>query len=141
MFGWGAFGAVALIGGLGGLLIWLAQETGRTVPWRIVISLEFAFIALLGALHAFGPADGWQTMKNGEGGGVFGWALLTMVAPLMGRAWAGVIFAAVMVLSVTIAFAIPWLVWTRSRCGANPRTRKRVDRADCPIGRGKSIGG
>ena len=114
LFGWGAFGAVALIGGLGGLLIWLAQETGRAVPWRIIISLEVAFIALLGALHAFGPTDGWQTMKNGEGGGVFGWALLTMVTPLMGRAWAGVIFAAVMVLSLTIAFAIPWLAWTRS---------------------------
>ncbi|MBI5563554.1 MAG: hypothetical protein HY870_01575, partial [Chloroflexi bacterium] len=94
LFGWGAFGAVALVGGLGGLLIWLAQDMGLSTPWRMIISLEVAFVSLLGALHAYAAgADLWQIMKQGEGGGVFGWALVTLAVPIVGRAWAGAIFA------------------------------------------------
>lgn len=111
-FGWGAFGAVALIGGLGGLLIWLAQETGRTTPWRMVISLEVALVSLLGALHAYAAgSDIWQIMKQGEGGGVFGWALVTLAAPVVGRAWAGAIYAGITLICLTIALAIPWTRW------------------------------
>ena len=70
LFGWGAFGVALSIGGLGGLLIWLAQETGRTAQWRLIISLEVALVSLFGALHAYAAGDNlWQIMKNGEGGG------------------------------------------------------------------------
>jgi S-DNA-T family DNA segregation ATPase FtsK/SpoIIIE len=115
LFGWGAFGAVALMGGLGVLLIWLAQDMGRPTPWRMIISLEVAFLSLLGALHAYAAGDNlWQIMENGEGGGVFGWALVTLAAPMVGRAWAGAIFASLTLIGLTIAFVIPWSMWTRS---------------------------
>jgi DNA segregation ATPase FtsK/SpoIIIE, S-DNA-T family len=115
LFGWGAFGAVALIGGLGVLLIWLAQDMGRVTPWRTIVGLEAAFFGLLGALHAYSAgADLWQTLKNGEGGGAVGWGLLTLAMPSVGRAWAGVIFAALLVIGLTVAFAIPWAAWFRS---------------------------
>ena len=143
LFGWGAFGAVALIGGLGALLIWLAQDMGRVTPWRTIICLEVAFFGLLGALHAYSAgADIWQTLKNGEGGGVVGWGLLTFVSPWLGRAWAGVIFVALMVIGLTVAFSIPWAVWFRSsmeRICAWAHGGPRV--IAISIERGGSIGG
>jgi S-DNA-T family DNA segregation ATPase FtsK/SpoIIIE len=115
LFGWGAFGAVALIGGLGGLLIWLAQDMGRVAPWRAIISLEAAFLGLLGALHTYSAgADIWLTLKNGAGGGAVGWGLLTLALPGVGRAWAGVIFIGVLLIGLTVAFSIPWGRWRRT---------------------------
>ncbi len=125
LFGWGAFGVVLMIGLLGGLLIWLAQETGRAWPWRMIISLEVALVGLFGALHAYAAGDNlWEIMKRGEGGGVFGWALVSLVMPIAGRAWAGAFFAAIAAIGFTIAFAIPWARWTRSILA---RIRARVE--------------
>ena len=130
LFGWGAFGLVALILGLGVLLIWIAQDLGRVMPWRLIISLEAAFLGLLGALHAYSAgADIWQTLKNGEGGGAIGWGLLTLALPLMGRAGAGVIFVALMAIGLTIAFTIPWVAWSQTLAA---RLRARFNRT--PIG-------
>lgn len=111
-FGWGAFAAAILIGALGWLLIRVAQNSSAAMPWRMIIGLELAFFALLSALHAFSAGDNtWQTQKNGEGGGAFGWALLSIAAQLITRSWAGVIFVLLMFVGVTIAFSIPWGAW------------------------------
>ena len=111
-FGWGAFGAVALLGAFGWLMIRVAQSTANSMPWRIIIGVEVAFFALLGALHAFSVGDNiWLTQKNGEGGGAFGWALLSLAQQVFSRSLSGVIFSLLMVVALTIAFSIPWGVW------------------------------
>jgi hypothetical protein len=55
-----------MIGLLGGLLIWLAQETGRAAVAHDH-RLEVALVGLFGALHAYAAGDNlWEIMKRGE---------------------------------------------------------------------------
>jgi S-DNA-T family DNA segregation ATPase FtsK/SpoIIIE len=112
LFGWGAFGFAVLIGLLGFLIFRVAQGAITSIPWRMIIGLELAFVGSLGALHAFSPfSDPWQMAAKGEGGGLLGWSLLTVIAPIASRPWAGILYSLLIFAGVTIAFGIPWRLW------------------------------
>ncbi len=112
LFGWGAFLAASLLGAIGYLIIRLAQDASLAIPWRLIIGVEIAFIACLGALHAFSAESNiWLTLSRGEGGGVIGWALLALSSPFLNRTFIGIFFSFIAVIGITIALEIPWRWW------------------------------
>jgi S-DNA-T family DNA segregation ATPase FtsK/SpoIIIE len=112
LFGYGAFVLAVLIGLLGFMIFRLAQGAITQVPWRAIIGLELAFVGLLGVLHAFSVySDPYAMIGKGEGGGLFGWGLLSVVSPAIPRPWAGMLYSLLIVIGATIALAIPWRFW------------------------------
>ncbi len=131
LFGWGAFAAVLLIALGGVLLIQLGRGAVLHVPWQSIIGLEIAFFALLGALHALAAnPKAWETFQRGEGGGLFGWALVTMLAGI-DRGLLGALFGVVGVAALTWGLAIPLGEWL-NRLVINLRARLTRPSIDQP---------
>jgi len=96
LFGWGAIPAVLGVGWLGILLLWgsLRDETHPLLRWDVIIGVELVFVAGLSLLHLLvGRDDGLAIAQAGEGGGIVGWAISTLLANVVGRLGAGVILA------------------------------------------------
>jgi len=140
LFGWGAFAAALLIGLGGVLLMQLGRGTVQRAPWRVVIGLEIAFFALLGALHAFAiNPNAWQVFQNGEGGGLFGWGLITLLS-VFDRGLLGVLFSGLIVGALTWGLSIPWGAWIdrladklRARAAQHPPDQPARSDPDRPI--------
>jgi S-DNA-T family DNA segregation ATPase FtsK/SpoIIIE len=112
LFGWGAFIAVVLVGALGALLIARTQNLIGAMPWRIILTLEVAFLACLPVLHAFASyEDTWRMLAQGNGGGVFGWGLLTLVSPVFSRTVAGLLFFLIVTVTLAAGLPLPWVKW------------------------------
>ena len=114
LFGWGAFAFVAMLGALGVLIIARTQNIVLATPWRSIIAIEIAFFALLPVLTAFGAfedKDLWRMITQGNGGGVVGWGLLTIVAPIFSRHAAGFLYLVILIVALTVGLRLPWLTW------------------------------
>jgi DNA segregation ATPase FtsK/SpoIIIE, S-DNA-T family len=114
LFGWGAFAFAAMLGALGVLIIARTQNIVLVTPWRSVIAIEIAFFALLPVLTAFGAfedKDLWRMITQGNGGGVVGWGLLAIVAPVFSRYAAGFLYLIVLIVALTFGLRVPWLTW------------------------------
>ncbi len=112
LFGWGAFVFVIFLGAIGVIL--LARSTDRlpTFPWRAIIFGEIAFIALLVTLHALAAnPDTWKLAIDGEGGGIIGWGLLSILTPVLGRTASGILCALIALFAITFALRVPWGEW------------------------------
>ncbi|HZY44171.1 MAG TPA: hypothetical protein VFF70_05400, partial [Anaerolineae bacterium] len=105
LFGWGAY-VIAIVIGLVGLGIFrIALGARLHILWRATIGLEIVFILILGAVHAFSlNTDLWNLFQAGEGGGVLGWALASVVAGFIGsRVAAGIVFVILALIAVSVA--------------------------------------
>jgi S-DNA-T family DNA segregation ATPase FtsK/SpoIIIE len=114
LFGWGAFAFAIMLGAIGVLIIARTQNIVLVTPWRSVIAIEVAFFALLPVLTAFGAfedKDMWYMITHGNGGGVVGWGLLTIVAPIFSRYVAGFFYLVILIIALTIGLRVPWLTW------------------------------
>src|SRR5512139_4272017 len=114
LFGWGAFAFAIMVGAIGVLIIARTQNIVLVTPWRSIIAIEMAFFAFLPVLTAFGAFDDkdlWRMVTQGNGGGVVGWGLLTIVAPIFSRHAAGLFYLIIMIIALTIGLAVPWLTW------------------------------
>ena len=114
LFGWGAFAFAIMLGAIGVLIIARTQNIVLATPWRSIIAIEIAFFALLPVLTAFGAfadQDMWRMITQGFGGGVVGWGLLTIVAPIFSRSAAGLLYLVILIVALTIGLRLPWLTW------------------------------
>src|SRR5512139_1749868 len=114
LFGWGAFALAIMVGAIGVLTIARTQNIVLVTPWRSIIAIEIAFFAFLPVLTAFGAfedKDMWRMITQGYGGGVVGWGLLTIVAPIFSRYAAGFLYLAITIVALTIGLRLPWLTW------------------------------
>jgi S-DNA-T family DNA segregation ATPase FtsK/SpoIIIE len=114
LFGWGAFLFAIMIGAIGVLIIARTQNIVLVTPWKSVIAIEIAFFAILPVLTAFGAyadQDMWRMITQGYGGGVVGWGLLMIVAPILSRYAAGFLYLAITIVALTIGLRVPWLTW------------------------------
>src|SRR5512139_2438579 len=114
LFGWGAFLFAIMIGAIGVLTIARTQNIVLVTPWRSIIAIEIAFFAFLPALtvfFAFEDTAMWRMITQGYGGGVVGWGLLTIVAPIFSRHAAGLLYLVITIVALTIGLAVPWLTW------------------------------
>src|SRR3972149_1562337 len=112
IFGWGAFVVAILIGLLGALIIRVAQSPVTNTPWRLIIGLEIAFFAALGAMHALTPGvDLWKLQAQGNGGGAIGWALSLPLVGSIGQSGAGIVFMLIGLIGLAVAFKLPWSQW------------------------------
>ena len=103
-----------MLGAIGVLIIARTQNIVLVTPWRSIIAIEIAFFALLPVLTAFGAfedKDLWRMITQGNGGGVVGWGLLTIVAPIFSRYVAGFLYLAITIVALTIGLRLPWLTW------------------------------
>ncbi len=53
----------------------------------------------------------WRLITQGNGGGVVGWGLLTLVSPIVSRYVAGFLYLAITIVALTIGLRLPWLTW------------------------------
>ncbi|HTP10353.1 MAG TPA: DNA translocase FtsK, partial [Anaerolineae bacterium] len=114
LFGWGAFLFAIMIGAIGVLIIARTQNIVLVTPWKSIIAIEIAFFAFLPVLTAFGAysdAEMWTKITHGYGGGVVGWGLLAIVAPIFSRTVAGFFYLAITIIALTIGLRVPWLTW------------------------------
>jgi DNA segregation ATPase FtsK/SpoIIIE, S-DNA-T family len=114
LFGWGAFAFAVMLGAIGALIIARTQNIVLVTPWRSIIAIEIAFFALLPVLTAFGAyedKDVWSMITAGNGGGVVGWGLLMIVAPILPRYAAGLLYLLILIIALTIGLRVPWLTW------------------------------
>jgi len=114
LFGWGAFLFAIMIGAIGVLIIARTQNIVLLTPWKSVIAIEIAFFAFLPVLTAFGAfedKDLWSMITAGNGGGVVGWGLLMIVAPILPRYAAGILYLLITIVALTIGLRLPWLTW------------------------------
>jgi S-DNA-T family DNA segregation ATPase FtsK/SpoIIIE len=114
LFGWGAFLFAIMIGAIGVLIIARTQNIVLVTPWKSIIAIELAFFAFLPVLTAFGAFDDkdmWSMITAGYGGGVVGWGLLMIVAPIFSRYVAGVLYLVITIVALTIGLRLPWLTW------------------------------
>ena len=114
LFGWGAFAFAIMMGALGVLIIARTQNIVLATPWRSIIAIEIAFFAFLPVLTAFGAFDDkdlWRMITQGNGGGVVGWGLLTIVAPVFSRYVAGFVYLMITIVALTFGLRLPWLTW------------------------------
>jgi DNA segregation ATPase FtsK/SpoIIIE, S-DNA-T family len=112
IFGWGAYVVAIVIGVLGLGIFRIALGARLQIMWRTTIGLEIAFVLILGAVHAFSlDVDLWKLFQDGAGGGVIGWALSSVVAGLIGRIAAGIVFALLALFAASVALKIPWSMW------------------------------
>ncbi len=114
LFGWGAFAFAVMVGAIGVLIIARTQNIVPVTPWRSIIAIEIAFFALLPVLTAFAAfedEDMWRMITAGNGGGVVGWGLLTIVAPIFTRYVAGFLYLVILIIALTIGLRLPWLTW------------------------------
>jgi S-DNA-T family DNA segregation ATPase FtsK/SpoIIIE len=84
--GWGALVVPIGLGVLGVLLLQGWVEHPATWPWRKLVGVEVAFLALLTAFHALSVgSDPWQLADGGSGGGLVGWTLSGLLMDIFGR--------------------------------------------------------
>jgi S-DNA-T family DNA segregation ATPase FtsK/SpoIIIE len=114
LFGWGAFAFALMLGAIGVLIIARTQNIVLVTPWRSIIAIEiafFAFLPVLTAFAAFEDQDVWRMTTQGYGGGIVGWGLLTVVAPIFSRYVAGFLYLVILIVALTIGLRLPWLTW------------------------------
>jgi S-DNA-T family DNA segregation ATPase FtsK/SpoIIIE len=112
IFGVGAVVIAILIGTTGFAIYRIALGSRLQMAWRLTIGLEIAFVFALGAMHALTPtADPWKLFQDGNGGGVIGWALSSVLAGVIGRGGAGVVYALLALIATLIALQLPWTLW------------------------------
>jgi hypothetical protein len=66
---------------------------------------------VLTAFGAFEDQDLWRMITQGNGGGVVGWGLLTIVAPVFSRYAAGFLYLVILIVALTFGLRLPWLTW------------------------------
>ncbi len=112
LFGWGAFAFAIGLGAIGVMLLARTASSKPAFPWRAIIFGEIAFVALLVTLHAFAAnPDPWKMAIDGEGGGIIGWGLLSILEPFLGRTAVGILFALIALFAATLALRVPWGDW------------------------------
>jgi S-DNA-T family DNA segregation ATPase FtsK/SpoIIIE len=114
LFGWGAFLFAIMLGAIGVLIIARTQNIVLVTPWKSIIAIEVAFFAFLPVLTAFGAFEDknmWSMITAGNGGGVVGWGLLMIVAPIFPRYSAGLFYLAITIVALTMGLRLPWLTW------------------------------
>ncbi len=112
LFGWGAYVVAIVIGVIGLGIFRIALGAHLQILWRTTIGLEIAFVLILGAVHALSlDVDLWKLFQAGAGGGIIGWALSSVVAGIIGRVGAGIVFALLALIAASIALQIPWSMW------------------------------
>jgi S-DNA-T family DNA segregation ATPase FtsK/SpoIIIE len=102
LLGWGAIPITLSVGVLGALLMvgQLRDESGP-LRWDVVIGVELLFVAGLALLHlVVGGDNPLKTAIAGEGGGLVGWGISTLLADLLGRLGAGGILALLLMAGV-----------------------------------------
>ena len=142
LFGWGAFAFALMLGAIGALIIARTQNIVLVTPWRSVIAIEIAFFALLPVLTAFASfadVDMWRMTTQGNGGGVVGWGLLTIVAQVFSRQVAGLLYLAIMIVALTIGLRLPWLTWY-ARLKIWLVRRRPIETVAAPTGVGVALG-
>jgi len=105
LFGWGAF-PVALALGAGGVIL-LAHnlQPGSIIGWKMVIGLEFVFLAGLALAHLLSPnPDSLQLAHNGRGGGYVGWAISNVLSQALGSLMAFPILLATAIAGLILIF-------------------------------------
>src|SRR5512136_828148 len=102
LLGWGAIPLTLSVGVLGALLLvgQLRDESGP-LRWDVVIGVELLFVAGLALLHLMVGGDNpLKTAMSGEGGGLVGWGVSTLLSDLLGRLGAGGILALLLMAGV-----------------------------------------
>jgi S-DNA-T family DNA segregation ATPase FtsK/SpoIIIE len=102
LLGWGAIPITLSVGVLGALLLvgQLRDESGP-LRWDVVIGVELLFVAGLALLHlVVGGDNPLKTAMAGEGGGLVGWSVSTLLADLLGRLGAGGVLALLLMAGV-----------------------------------------
>jgi S-DNA-T family DNA segregation ATPase FtsK/SpoIIIE len=102
LLGWGAIPITLSVGVLGMLLLMgqLRDESGP-LRWDVVIGVELLFVAGLALLHlVVGGDNPLKTAMDGEGGGLVGWSISTLLTDLLGRLGAGGVLALLLMAGV-----------------------------------------
>ena len=83
------------------------------IPWLQVIAIEFGVFALMGAVAAAGGITLAES-EAGNGGGLIGWGLSSLLAGVVGRIVAGLILLGISAASFIVAARVPTAIPERS---------------------------
>ena len=109
IFGLGAYIAAAGLGAAGYAIFQRARGMQLPIKRIRLAGAEIAYFAALGAWHAAAAwAEPWALIDQGTGGGVIGWGLSIALIETIGRAATTLVFAAIMVIGLTMALHIDW---------------------------------
>lgn len=92
LFGWGAF-ALPLLAFVGSAF-WLRRGEPKptAIAWGRIFATEVLFVASLALIHLLTPTNNPATLaQNGDGGGLIGWAISSILAPVIGRTGAALV--------------------------------------------------
>ena len=123
LFGWGAIPITLGVGWLGLLLLWgsLRDEAESLLRWDVIIGVELIFVAGLALLHLFvGGDNALAAAQAGEGGGIVGWSISTLLVDMIGKLAGGIVLILLLLAGIGLllrfsgAEAYGWLQSTRA---------------------------
>ncbi len=120
--GLGAFPLTIALGSIGWHLLVHPLPPPARWPWRRLIGLEVASIALLALIHQLAfPRAGWLAAQAGRGGGMVGWALSTLLTETMGGLPTILLLLVASLLGIGVSLDLSWhevrafLLWLADR--------------------------
>ncbi|RMF30858.1 MAG: hypothetical protein D6759_11105, partial [Chloroflexi bacterium] len=129
--GLGAFPLTVALGMMGWHLLARPLPPPSRWPWRRLIGLEVASIALLALVHQLAfPRTGWLAAQAGRGGGMVGWAIATLLTDGVGSLPAILLLLVAGALGMGVSLDLSWhevrafLLWLADRAERwrRPRT-------------------
>ncbi len=119
LFGWGAIPAAALLGMLGGLLLFgRFKQEELELPLDIIIGVELLLVTTLGLVHLLAAEPGEAAVRlarQGGGGGYVGWGISHFFVELVGSVGATLLLllfgagALALVFRITADDAAGWI--------------------------------
>jgi DNA segregation ATPase FtsK/SpoIIIE-like protein len=103
----GAILFALMLVGAGAVLILPRTGISIAMPWRRILAIEGAFLALLALLHLLArDSEPRALARSGRGGGHAGWALAEIAARLLGSGLATVLFLMILAFALVSVFGI-----------------------------------
>ncbi|MFO7697313.1 MAG: DNA translocase FtsK [Anaerolineae bacterium] len=144
VFGVGVYPVAVLVfaGGLF-LLFYDALEVAVALRWQAIVSVEAAFVLLLGLVHVIASDDPLVTAQAGQGGGYIGWVLWRLSVPWVGRTVSAILIALLALIAGCAAAGVTWrmaswrLQWLWAQGGTRVRraiTARRLRRIAASAG-------
>ena len=119
LFGVGAWLSPLVVGFIGGWLVWRSFATETELQLRRPIGVTVIFLVLLAAAHLIaGPDNSLELAREGNGGGLVGWAISQGLKSGLGMAGAVLILLIVGVAGIILV----WGVSLQEFLEAIPRT-------------------